>query len=607
MSKVFLNTTADKVLRTLQLVQLECLQEVDRICRKYDIEYTLGGGTCLGRYRHEGFIPWDDDIDIDMFATEYDKFMEVAPKEIDSSRFKLISKNTTPGHYRTIARIEALNTTLSMPRWDKDDLSVGIFIDIFRTVYLPNDELARKKIKDKLYLLRSIENYAMTHQYPRCLNNRDRLKVRMLNKLFPINSIVKKEESIINKYCIEKSGWKYADSLIACNYNGYPISEEETSDTIFENLTVMDRKHPETFLTGLYGNDYKKWLPPENRVSHHKWTKIDFGPYKNLLELPENYSDYITASYNEDKLLRMHELSLDMADYLHQLCQQENLNYCVVGYDAYLQASKNLDCANLWREPFTVAMPRNDFEKLVNLKEIDSKYFIQYKNTDDSYFYQHARLQLKHTNLWDNRLPLEIRDSIHQGFYIRIIPVDKCPSKFSKKYIEQLSDLTYLKWTKPSLHHLLSTKGKRKLKILLNFFFSLEGRWHKVNEILTSNNASPTTAAISLLDNDRKACSFDYDIISNSKCYNYLGHKLNFPADSKAYLCSELVNTIKSYPEIKTAPNNRCDHLNVIIPEISSQNSRCTMSFYDNPDYQLSVIRYDENRDCFLDNNQLNF
>ena len=70
-------------LRKLQLIELEILKEVDRICKKYHINYYMAEGSLLGTMRHNGFIPWDDDLDIMMLRKDYEKFLQVAPNEIN--------------------------------------------------------------------------------------------------------------------------------------------------------------------------------------------------------------------------------------------------------------------------------------------------------------------------------------------------------------------------------------------------------------------------------------------------------------------------------------------------------------------------------------------
>ena len=79
--------TATGTLKNIQLLYLELLRFIDNVCEKYDLEYCLTYGTLLGAIRHKGFIPWDDDCDILMIRKDYDKFIEVLPKEIDKYDF----------------------------------------------------------------------------------------------------------------------------------------------------------------------------------------------------------------------------------------------------------------------------------------------------------------------------------------------------------------------------------------------------------------------------------------------------------------------------------------------------------------------------------------
>lgn len=87
-----------KTLRQLQMIELEMLIEVNRICKKCGIHYTIIAGTMLGAVRHGGFIPWDDDADIGMLRSEYEKFRIACENELDSSRFYFQDNRNTKGY-----------------------------------------------------------------------------------------------------------------------------------------------------------------------------------------------------------------------------------------------------------------------------------------------------------------------------------------------------------------------------------------------------------------------------------------------------------------------------------------------------------------------------
>ena len=67
-------------LRKIQLEQLKILKSFDTICRKYNLRYSIEGGTLMGAYKFKGFVPWDDDIDVVMPRSDYEIFIKLATK-----------------------------------------------------------------------------------------------------------------------------------------------------------------------------------------------------------------------------------------------------------------------------------------------------------------------------------------------------------------------------------------------------------------------------------------------------------------------------------------------------------------------------------------------
>lgn len=115
-------------LRELQLRQLEILKYVDVFCKKHNINYWLSSGTCLGAVRHEGFIPWDDDIDIEMLRTDYLKFLKLWK---DTDKYTLQNRHTEKFFIFSFSKIRENNTFFRENGLAQHYDHKGIFIDIF--------------------------------------------------------------------------------------------------------------------------------------------------------------------------------------------------------------------------------------------------------------------------------------------------------------------------------------------------------------------------------------------------------------------------------------------------------------------------------------------
>ncbi len=108
--------------------EMELLNFIDYICDKYDIQYFIDGGTLLGAVRHKGFIPWDDDIDLVMLRPDYNRFQEIAIKEVVYPYF--FRSNYTDKRILPMCKVVDERTS-AIEYVDDFELHQGIFVDIF--------------------------------------------------------------------------------------------------------------------------------------------------------------------------------------------------------------------------------------------------------------------------------------------------------------------------------------------------------------------------------------------------------------------------------------------------------------------------------------------
>ena len=143
-------------IKKLREVQMDLLKRFIDVCHAHNITYYAAGGTLLGAVRHKGFIPWDDDIDVQMMWDDYLKLMEIAEEEFQYPYFLQTYKNELFGEV-TCNRLRRSDTT-GYTKWEFENAidpkyNKGIYIDIFPMFPIPKSESKRTEIKDRIALL----------------------------------------------------------------------------------------------------------------------------------------------------------------------------------------------------------------------------------------------------------------------------------------------------------------------------------------------------------------------------------------------------------------------------------------------------------------------
>lgn len=139
-------------LHQIQKIELEILKEIDSFCKKNNLRYYLAGGTLLGAIRHKGFIPWDDDIDINMPRPDYEKFIKLFKSYNENYEIRSNRLNNFSAPFTKIVDTR----TLIIEKYRKGNIDTNIWVDIFPVDGLPEDTKNIKQIFEKVDRLRKL-------------------------------------------------------------------------------------------------------------------------------------------------------------------------------------------------------------------------------------------------------------------------------------------------------------------------------------------------------------------------------------------------------------------------------------------------------------------
>lgn len=265
-------------LHAQQKLLTEMLKVIDQICKKNEIPYMLFAGTALGAVRHKGFIPWDDDLDVIMLRSDYERFLKAASKDLDKQEFYLQQEFSE--HWPMFFSKLRKNGTACIERYIPKDPKVhqGIYIDIF-----PCDNLSEWK------WVRRMQFLAARIVVAKSLDKRGYLTDSKLKKvfIFSCRCIPQKLMSKIARLESKTgSGMVHTFFAASSKYKKNIFPREwftETVDMNFEDGKYPVSRHYDKLLTQLYG-DYMT-EPPENE----RGCKV----HGEIVDIENSYEKYV--------------------------------------------------------------------------------------------------------------------------------------------------------------------------------------------------------------------------------------------------------------------------------------------------------------------------
>lgn len=249
----------------LKDVQLQIMDYVDHFCRSNNIQYTLSCGTLLGAVRHGGFIPWDDDIDIHLLRSEYNKLTQLWNESKFSHPYELVNIESGNNMGYPFGKIHNPKTITYVNGIER----TGVFIDVFPIDYVEDYSDFNKRHGRIMNLYKKRDNcFAWMSAKKSDIPFFQKMLVFLHKPRLGYNEIAEEISKIAQSvscktdYVYEMVQGIFPKDLIPSEVY------EHYSDIKFEDRIYRSVDDTETYLTKTYG-DWRTPPPPEKQVSHH--------------------------------------------------------------------------------------------------------------------------------------------------------------------------------------------------------------------------------------------------------------------------------------------------------------------------------------------------
>ncbi len=258
----------------LQSVAFDIAVQVIKICEQHGIRYYLAEGSLLGAVRHQGFIPWDDDVDIALLRPDYERLIRVLPEALPPG-YRMVHYTSTQDHPRFFVQVEQLDMPIMEDAFMKPFIR-HMWIDLFPIDGMPANELHRKAHMMRLLFLRLVAQIAQADECINIKRRAPRLRRLFVNgclmtgKVFRLNAqkCLARLDRAARKVDASRTGWTVSIGSLYKSRTIFPLAYYGEGKIVdFNGCRWRIPFNANHILKALYG-EYMQLPPLKMRHGH---------------------------------------------------------------------------------------------------------------------------------------------------------------------------------------------------------------------------------------------------------------------------------------------------------------------------------------------------